>query len=1170
RYSKSHKAVKKRYSYARENPRTLSQNHVTGLALTADSLLLVSTLMGVNLHSAAGDDFERITQDNASIDGSLSSNFVNCMLVDGDVIWLGTETGGVNKLIPQKLSVCRYVHSENNSGSLSKNPVNAIYEDAHGNLWVGTVEGGLNRKAAGSNRFTHYTTEPPSRLSHNSVSAITADGEGRLWVGTWGGGVSLLDLHRPERAALKYITPQTHSGFSASFIGSLYYDSINSGMWIGSNLGVFFYESATGRLISPFANRAAEGIYGAIGAVADRQARLWMGCMDGVYVVDLRSRSGDTFQYRYLKYKLDDPSSMLIEKICCFCLASDGALWIGSNGYGVYRLAPNEKGFDSFTSYTTQDGLINNNIRGMLEDDKGCLWISANNGLSCFDPSTGRFDNYTREDGLPGNQFYWNAYCRSRSGQLYFGGLDGLVAVNPSYSIPRNAPGKVALTKLSVAYKEILPGNGYVDADIALARTLRLHERDKSFSLEFSALDYAPQATAAYCYRLKGFDEQWVETPATRRFAGYTNLPPGKYTFQVKYIPTKAAAESAPVTELEVIVSPFFYKTGRFIFAMLALMSCGAIYFYRRHIYTLKKQKEVLHRTVEERTHELKQQTLILENQTKALEDQNSTLMQQNEKITRQKNQLVSMSKKVQELTEDKLSFFTNITHEFRTPITLIIGPIEKALKLSSNPQVIKQLNFVERNSKYLLSLVNQLLDFHKVESGNMELVKTMNSFTGLMDSLLIPFEAFAAERNVRIRKFYRMASAEISFDRDAMQKVMTNLLFNAIKFTPGGGTVSLYVATLTERQTRKELLYVGVKDTGAGIAEEDIEKVFERFYQSKNHAEHSGYGQSGTGIGLYLSKQITELHGGSIRAKNNRQSGCTFRITLPVLREGSAGGEFPRVGAGVPAADAAGAPPHFLPGKLAILTVEDNKDMRSYICSILCDHYNVLEAANGAEALAVLSVSSVDFIVCDLMMPVMDGMELLRKVKENFLISHIPFLMLTAKTGQQARIDSYRTGADGYLLKPFSEELLLARVTGILGNRRRLQQQFAGNMKVETLQMEEESGDKKFVNKALEVIRGNYKNSYYEAADFVAAMGVSKSLLNKKMQHLVGQSINQFIRSYRLNVAHDLIIKNRATRSMNISEIAYEVGFNDPKYFTRCFTKRFNISPSSLLGVSE
>jgi ligand-binding sensor domain-containing protein/AraC-like DNA-binding protein len=772
RYGKSQKAIKKHYTHEPQQPRSLSQNHVTGLALAQNRQLMVSTLMGINLYNPGGDDFERITQDNAPAGGSLCSNFVNCMLADGDVVWLGTETGGVNKITRQKLSIRSYVHSGSNPGSLSPNPVNAIYEDARGSLWVGTVEGGLNRKAAGSESFTHYTSGSPSRLSHNSVSAITADGEERLWVGTWGGGVSLLDLRRPEQPALTHITPQTRAGFPASFIGSLCYDAINNGMWIGSNSGVFFYECATGRLISPFANRAAEEIRGAIGAVVDRQGRLWMGCLEGVYVVDLRSRSADTFRYQHLRYKLDDPASKQIEKICCFCLASDGTLWMGSNGYGIYKLAPDEKGCDRFTSYTTNDGLINNNIRGMLEDDSGCLWISTNNGLSCFNPATGRFDSYAKDDGLPGSQFYWNAYCRSRSGLLYFGGLGGLVAVNADRCTPQSTSAKVTLTKLRVAYREILPGSGYVDADVALARTLRLHERDKSFSLEFSALDYTPQATAAYRYRLKGFDDQWVETPATRRFASYTNLPPGRYTFQVQYIPTKAAAKSAPVTELEVIVAPFFYKTGWFIFAALALTACGAACFHRRHIYALKRQKEALRQMVEERTRELRQQTLILENQTKELEIRNSTLTQQNEEITRQKRQLITMSRKVEELTE--------------------------------------------------------------------------------------------------------------------------------------------------------------------------------------------------------------------------------------------------------------------------------------------------------------------------------------------------------------------------------------------------------------ALQMEEEPMDKKFVNKALEVIKENYKNPTYEVGDFIAAMGVSKSLLNKKMQRLIGQSAGQLIRSYRLNVAHELIVRNRETKSMNISEIAYEVGFNDPKYFTRCFTKRFNTSPSSLLGISE
>lgn len=1116
RYNKSAEQIKY-YRHERNKERTLSQNHVTDLAITKDKQLLVSTLMGINVYNSMTDDFELLVLNNSLQKNSLNSNFVNCMLTDDDRIWIGTETGGLNKMIPGKLSVRNYVHGKDNPASLSANPVNAIYEDAKTYLWVGTVEGGLNRKAPDGDRFTHYTSESASALSHNSVSAITADSAGHLWVGTWGAGISILDANHPERRAIQYISSHNNPGFSVNFVGSLCYDTLNNGMWIGCNPGIFFYDLSVDRLIMPFAGTIAESIYGVIGSVIDRENRLWVGSMNGMYVIDLHSRSDKGFQYRYFPYKLDRPDSRMIEKITCFCLSDDSLLWLGSNGYGIYRFVPDEKSFGGFIAYTTKQGLINNNIKGILEDREGYLWISTNNGISRFDPSSNRFTNYTKEDGLVDNQFYWNAYCRSRKGILYFGGLNGLTVIDPSRHPEQYASYKVTLTKLRVAYKDIIPGNRYIDSDISMTEVLRLHESDKSFSLEFSALNYEPQVSAVYSYRLLGFDDDWVDVPAGRRFASYTNLSAGKYRFQLRYIPEGLEAAEVPVTELTVIVRPYFYKTPLFIFAILLALVCSAIYWYKRRISILKKQH-------------------------------------------------VEMEKKIEELTIDKLSFFTNITHEFRTPITLIIGPIERALKLSANPKVIEQLHFVERNSKYLLSLVNQLMDFRKVESGKLEIVKVKDNFLKFLDTIVFPFEAFAGDRNIQIHKYYRLPSPEFFFDQDAMQKVITNLLSNAVKFTPDGGSVSIYAASFFDRKIQKEKLFVAVKDTGTGIAEEDVDKLFNRFYQSKNRVKFPVYGQSGTGIGLYLSKRLVQLHGGNIVAQNNRKAGATFYLTLPVSVEEKT----PETdkSATAPANDVSeeDAPIRFLPGKQTILIVEDSKDMRDYIQSILSDGYNTLEAGNGDKALSILSESHVDFIISDWMMPVMDGLELSRRVKENFSISHIPFLMLTAKTAQEARLESYRTGVDEYLSKPFSEELLLARIANMLENRKRCQQQFARNMNVEALHIEDESSDKKFINKALEIVKTNYKNSYYESVDFIEAMGVSKSLLNKKMQSLIGQSIGQFIRNYRLNVAYELIEKNRLTKNLNISEIAYEVGFNDPKYFTRCFTRRFNITPSSLL----
>lgn len=1165
RYNKNSNAIKI-YENIPNDPHSISQNYLTSLAITNDKQLIAGTLRGANIYNPITDSFEHLAH-NSTGNSLLNSNFINCIKVDGKHIWIGTESGGINKLAPKRLSIHNYIHDKEIPSSLSDNPVNAIYEDKEKNLWVGTVEGGLNLKRQGTEQFLHYRWER-GEISHNSVSSLASDNQGRLWVGTWGGGINIMNpkaLNRPLQVI--YTHPET--GFPLFFIAVLVYDPINNGMWVGANRGLFFYDMATQKFVSPFANHMAENVRGCLGALIDKEDKLWIGSTEGVYIIDLHSRSAKSekgeFQYRHLNYKLDNPQSKLIEKISCFCETTDGTLWLGSNGYGIYKRVVDGQGKEKFISYNTTQDLINNNVRSMQEGIDGNIWIGTNNGLSCYHPTENRFTNYTKQDGLPDAQFYWNASCHSSDGTLYFGTVAGLTAIESNFPPSIIQPANVRFTKLRIGNQDILPGNIYLSQDIAVTQEIKFHEKEKSFSLEFSALNFEPDNTATYSYRLLGFEDKWVQVPGNRRFASYTNLRPGTYTLQVKYTPDgEDGAES--ITQLKIIIQPYFYKTTWFILLLIgfALLITWQIYQWR--IRNFKQQRELLHRTVEERTYQLEQQKQLLENQTEELSRQNNTLKQQNEKITQQKAQLSRMARKVQELTLDKIAFFTNITHEFRTPITLIIGPIERALKLSYNPQVIEQLNFVERNSKYLLSLVNQLMDFRKVESGKLNIVKTKGNFLNFINSLLTPFEVFAGERNIAIKHFFHMKDPEIRYDEEAMHKVITNLLSNAIKFTPDNGEISVYIATLPTKES-KEVLYLCVSDSGTGIPEQDIEQIFNRFYQSKKQVKYPVYGQTGTGIGLYLCKRIVLMHDGDISVRNNPGSGCSFRILLPLPKEDI--NDQLIIENNIPPTTPATADDELPKEKVAlnILVVEDNADMRGYIRSILRDYYNVLEACNGAEAIEILNRQSIDFIVSDLMMPVMDGIELSRRVKETFANSHIPFLMLTAKTSPEARLESYRAGVDEYLLKPFDETLLLTRIENILENRRRYQRQFRANMDVEVLNIEEESGDKKFINQVMEVVKEHYKNPYFEVSDFSEAVGVSKSLLNKKLQNLIGQSAGQFIRNYRLNTARELILKNRETKQMNIAEIAYEVGFNDPKYFARCFSKQFNMKPSDLMN---
>lgn len=1134
------------YMYNRDNPYSLSQNYITDITSAGDGTLIIGTLMGLNIYNPVYDSFQHIINDDEGGFGSgsqLNSNFVNVLYYDkgNDMVWIGTETGGLIKLYASRLYVTNYLHQQNQASSLSRNLVNSIVEDSDGTLWVGVVEGGLNCKPKGKSGFTHFTTDVPYGLSHNTVSSLALDEGERLYVGTWGGGVGWINRKTGTVKQFKRIDE-----IDDLFISTLCYDSVNSLLWIGSQHGVYVYNPINNRVDRLFRDTEKEININALGACVTKAGDLWLSSVYGLLRIDLKAYSKGELKYRKYTDGVRIPES---ERITCVLEADNGDLWIGSNGAGIYR-AVNNNGDYAFSSYTVSDGLISNNVRGIQEDWYGNIWITTVNGLSRYNPKDDMFVGYTSNDGLPSDIFYWNATAVSGNGEkIYLGSLGGLSEIHPVMDKENRMKFPLVINRVNIFGKTCNTEDGI----------LELHERDKSLTIEFAALDYNPSSLAAYSYRLVGFDDKWIDARRDRRTVTYTNLKPGKYNFQLRYTPDGKNWIDAG-NGLIIEVTPYFYKTPWFVLSVLLFIILVGYRIVVWRFNEMKRQQIILHDKVEERTRELKEQQKLLSVQTEELSKQNELLKEQNLKITEQKNKILEMSRKVEELTIDKLTFFTNITHEFRTPLTLIVGPIERALKLSYNPQVIEQLNLVEKNSKYLLSLINQLLDFRKVEDGRMKIICHHGNINTFLDDLLSPFVAFAADRGISLRTYRRIDNPYMMYDEDIMRKVITNLISNAIKFTEKGGFVSVYAAIVKDNSAEK--LYMCVRDTGKGIPEDDIERIFNRFYQADNQGHESVSGQSGTGIGLYLCKKLITLLGGNVTAMNNPVEGSSFRILLPVER-----------GENTETVDEMYDDEHedisLSPeknGKLNILIVEDNKDMRDYIRSILTEYYNVMEAANGEEALQVLKSTNVDFVISDLMMPVMDGMELSHRIRSDFSISHIPILMLTAKTSDEARLEGYKAGVDSYLLKPFDENLLLARISGILENRKRFQQKFYLTMDVDSLGIEEESGDKKFLDKAMKVVKENYMNPDFDVADFIEAMGMSKSLLNKKMQSLTGQSTNQFMRNYRLNLARELLLKNKITHNMNISEIAYQVGFNDPKYFTRCFTKHFNVTPSSIL----
>ena len=557
----------------------LSHEFLSSMALTSDNTLLVGSLYGVNIYDDATNSFSVWS---TTSHPPLKSDFVHCLLIDKGLIWIGTESGGIAKLVPRQLLLQNYVHSAIPT-SISPNPVNALYVQPDGTLWVGTVEGGLNRKEKGRQDFEHFTTAN-TPLSHNSVSALVSDQDGRLWTGTWGGGLNWVDIqsHKIHRVEM----PDEHARLT-NFIGALAYDTYNEGLWIGSNDGVFFYDFKTSQLVEPF--DSCQLVRGCIGATIDPEGVLWMGCMRGTIAVDLKSRKDGKFSFRNLMYRLDNPDSRIYEKISSFCVASDGTLWLGSNGYGLYHRVVDKDGKEHFDVLTQEDGLVNNAVKGIAEDRNGHLWITTLNGLSVYDPNLKTFSNYSQSDGLASSQFYWNSAIASHSGVIYLGSEAGLTEVTGENPEATNRA-QLVFTRLMVDNQEIQAGSDYLNEDISIAKIIKLSEGNRSFSLDFSALNYGFEKQGIFSYRMKGFDNGWTLLKPGQHSVRYSALPVGNYTFEVKYGSALATLESDTIA-IDIIVTPRFWNSWWFRLLLSLLIIALAVYIYNRRVAELKRRE---------------------------------------------------------------------------------------------------------------------------------------------------------------------------------------------------------------------------------------------------------------------------------------------------------------------------------------------------------------------------------------------------------------------------------------------------------------------------------------------------------------------------------------------------------------------------------------------------
>lgn len=850
----------KRYRYSTHRPGMLSQAYITDIKLTERGHLIVSTLNGLNVYDKDTDTFSFIRQTSERGGVTINCNAIICLFTDGETIWLGTETGGINLLSPKRLQTKLWTCGNTDTENDASTPVNAVDEDKDGNLWVALVERGLLKWNEDNKSCVHYLFSPNdiTSVSNNTLMGILIDSDNRLWAYTWGVGINEIDLNIPNNRTFNRHIRDNIPELESDFINSACEDVINHGIWFGSTRGVHFYDKRKDTFVRVLFDQSDNEFEAIYTLLIDSKKRLWVGTTQGVFIIDLASfaKSNKRFDYKYLKYKLDNPQSTQLEKINSILEDKNGTIWLGGNGSGLYQLTSDKNNHFVFRNYTTRHGLPNNTIIGMAEDGQGNLWLTTNDGVSRLNIRSMTFSNYTQVDGLPATQFYWNGiHYSERHDFIYMATIDGLVIIHPDDEASQHVDSHVKLSSLAIGGNMIYPSSGdYLKENITLASGIFLHERENRFSIGFTTQNYGNSSRIRFAYRLEGYEEEWNETQPGDGMARYTAVPPGNYTLQVRAT-DELGRWSEETTEIEVGITPYFYKSGWF-YLLLVIAICIAIYlFYKRKTRSYREQKARLEKEVELRTQELAVQN----------------------------KQLEAMAQHVREITEEKIAFFTNITHEFRTPVTLIHGPIEHALKETQDESVKAQLQIAERNSRYLLSLVNELMDFRKLDIDKVVLDKCSSNFVEFLSELLIPFRVFAKERQIDICTYFRLENPFLMIDPGYMRKVLVNLVSNAIKFTPDGGRIDIFVAAI-KGEGGEKLLYMNVCDTGHGIVTEDMEKIFDRFYQSKKSTKYPVYGQSGTGIGLFLCKRIVYLHGGEIFARNNPGRGASFRMLMPLV----------------------------------------------------------------------------------------------------------------------------------------------------------------------------------------------------------------------------------------------------------------------------------------------
>lgn len=1106
------------------SPFGLNSNIITRVVQDIDGMIWIGTDHGgVNIFNKNDNTIRYLLHD-PEIEQSLAQNVVTNLYKDNSgIIWVLSFKKGISFYHPNLFKFYHYMNHPADPNSLTYNDVNCFAEDQQENIWIGTNGYGIIYFDRKKQIFKNYRNDPanPNSLSNDVIVNLHVDEQDNLWIGTYFGGLCKFD-------GINFKTyrhdANNYQSLSDDRVWQIFVDSKDN-FWVGTlggGLDLFDKKTETFRHYSGEDHTSVRSQF-VMDLAEDKHGNLWIGTENGIFV--LNWKTGRIIHYEHLQNNHKSLSSNFVYSVF---KDSRGLIWAGTRD-GLNLFDETEQ---SFTNFSIEDGLADNNILSILESDLGNLWIGTSNGLSKFvvisedqrSLSDYYIVNYNESDGLQGREFNEGSAFKTSKGELIFGGVNGFNLFDPSQINGKPQDLSTYIIGLEifsepVKVNENIKGRQIINSSILNNQTVKLRYHENILTLEFAAINYLRSKKIRYRYKLEGFNDHWMNADWTSRKVTYTNLSPGKYIFKVQASESNDNWEDAEAS-MSLVIKPPIYRTfvAYLIYLIIALL---ILMIFRRFLIIQERMKY-------------------------------------------EKEQVLQESKRQHELNVLKTRFFTNVSHEFRTPLTLIITPLEKLIKQEQNSEMKSHLSIIYQNARRLLTLVNQLLDFRKMEEKRLSFNPDYGNIVSFTERTVKSFSDLAETKNINLS--FKSIAPEIfmQFDRDKMEKVFYNLLSNAFKFTPEGGKIMVHIE-LHESKQLKEKVYIKFIDTGIGISKQKHKKIFERFFQED---APTNLLSQGSGIGLSLAKEFIKLHHGKIKLESEPEKGSTFIVVLPVIKKNESldsGKQKPELTLTENISKADGA---LVSEKhdATILLVEDNDDFRFYLRDNLKVHSNILEASNGTEALNVVEKNIPDLIVSDIMMPEMDGLELCKRIKGNPTTSHIPIILLTARITEKDKMEGYNLGADEYIIKPFSFEILESRIDYLLSQRKRFVEAYQKTFKIEPNAKGITSLDEKLMKKALQYVEDNLTDPNLSVESLSSHLGFSRVHLYKKMIALTGKSPIEFIRLVRLKKAAVLLAKSQ----LSVSEIAYQVGFSDPRYFSKQFKSEFKVLPSKFKADNE